>query len=90
MCVFRAPKMPSPLPALPPISKRNPDLSEVSQLPEKRDLVDQDEVTGVEYGSKNKAASQAKAEGAKALRIKLNTGTTSQTGGVNAGGGTVV
>ena len=87
MC-FRAPKPPTPQAALPPISKRNPDLSEVSQLPEKRELVDQDDITGVEYGSKNKATSQAKAQGAKALRIKLNTGTTS--GGVNTGGGTVV
>ena len=83
MC-FRRPKAPTPMAALPPISKRNPDLSEVSQLPEKRDLVDQDEITGVEYGSKNKATSQAKAQGAKALRIKLNTGTA--TGGVNSGG----
>ena len=84
MCIFRAPKAPTPQASLPPISKRNPDLSEVSQLPEKRDLVDQDDVTGVEYGSKNKATSQSKAQGAKALRIKLNTGTS--TGGVNAGG----
>ena len=84
MC-FRAPKAPSPLPALPPISKRNPDLSEVSQLPEKRELIDQDDITGVEYGSKNKATSQAKATGSKALRIKLNTGGTT-TGGVNSGG----
>ena len=77
--------MPTSQGTLPPISKRNPDLSEVSQLPEKRDLVDEDDVTGVEYGSKNKATSQSKAQGAKALRIKLNTGTS--TGGVNAGGG---
>ena len=84
MCIFRAPKAPTPQASLPPISKRNPDLSEVSQLPEKRDLVDQDDVTGVEYGSKNKATSQSKAQGAKALRIKLNTGTS--TGGVNTGG----
>ena len=84
MC-FRAPKPPTPQAALPPISKRNPDLSEVSQLPEKRELVDQDDITGVEYGSKNKATSQAKAQGAKALRIKLNTGATA-TGGVNTGG----
>tara|TARA_Y100001968_G_scaffold86078_1_gene77161 strand:- start:218 stop:481 length:264 start_codon:yes stop_codon:yes gene_type:complete len=86
MCIFRAPKMPTSQGSLPPISKRNPDLSEVSQLPEKRDLVDEDDVTGVEYGSKNKATSQSKAQGAKALRIKLNTGVT--TGGVNAGGTT--
>ena len=83
MCFVKV-ASPSPQPSLPPISKRNPDLSEVAQLPEKRDLVDQDDVTGVEYGSKNKATSQSKAQGAKALRIKLNTGTT--TGGVNAGG----
>ena len=85
MCIFKAPKMPQAQATLPPISKRNPDLSEVSQLPEKRDLVDEDDVTGVEYGSKNKATSQSKAQGAKALRIKLNTGATA-TGGVNTGG----
>ncbi len=90
MCIGRRAPSPQPQATLPPISKRNPDLSELSQLPEKKDLVDEDDVTGVEYGSKNKAASQAKAQGAKALRIKLNTGTTSQTGGVNTGGGTVV
>jgi hypothetical protein len=76
--------MPTSQGTLPPISKRNPDLSEVAQLPEKRDLVKQDDVKGVEYGSKNKATSQAKSQGAKALRIKLNTGTTSE--GVNTGG----
>ena len=80
---MRAPK---PQQGLPPISARNPDLTEVARLPETRDLVDQDDVTGVEYGSKNKATSQSKAQGAKALRIKLNTGTTEQTGGVNTGG----
>ena len=85
MC-FRAPKAPTMQPGLPPISARNPDLTEVSRLPQKKELVDQDDVTGVEYGSKNKSPSQAKAQGAKALRIKLNTGTTSQTGGVNTGG----
>ena len=84
MCI-RRPKAPKPMPGLPPISKRNPDLSEVAQLPKTQDLVDQDEITGVEYGSKNKASSQSKAQGAKALRIKLNTGGTT-TGGVNTGG----
>ena len=85
MCIFRAPKMPTSQGTLPPISKRNPDLSEVAQLPEKRDLVDQDDVTGVEYGSKNKAVSGAKAQGAKALRIALNT-KAANTGGVNTSG----
>jgi len=86
MCIFRAPKAPTAQPVLPPITARNPDLTEVAQLPEKKDLVDEDDVTGVEYGSKNKAPSQAKAQGAKALRIKLNTGGTGTTGGVNTGG----
>ncbi len=80
---MRAPT-PKPQQGLPPIAARNPDLSTLSQLPKTRELVDQDDVTGVEYGSKNKASSQSKAQGSKALRIKLNTGTT--TGGVNSGG----
>ena len=88
MCVFKAPSAPMAQATLPPITQRNPDLTEVAQLPEKKDLVDQDDVTGVEYGSKNKATSQAKAQGAKALRIKLNTGATSS-GGVNTGGAVV-
>ena len=85
MCISK-PKAPKPMPGLPPIAARNPDLTEVARLPEKKDLIDQDDVTGVEYGSKNKTTSQSKAQGSKALRIKLNTGATSATGGVNAGG----
>ena len=85
MCVFRAPKMPEAQQGLPPIAARNPDLTEVSQLPEKRDLVNQDDGTVVEYGSKNKETSQAKAQGAKALRIALNT-KAANTGGVNTSG----
>ena len=71
----------------PPISARNPDLSEVSQLPTKKDLIDEDDVTSVEYGTSKKAGSQAKATGAKQLRIPLNTGTTNtaSTGGVQGG-----
>ena len=71
----------------PPITARNPDLSEVSQLPTKKDLIDEDEVTSVEYGTSKKAGSQAKAAGAKQLRIPLNTGTSNvaNTGGVTGG-----
>jgi len=78
---------PSPMPQLPPISSRNPDLAEVSQLPTKKDLVDEEDVTSVEYGTSKKAGSQAKATGAKQLRIPLNTGTqsTASTGGVTGG-----
>ena len=71
----------------PPITARNPDLSEVSQLPTKKDLIDEDEVTSVEYGTSKKAGSQSKATGAKQLRIPLNTGSTNvaNTGGVTGG-----
>ena len=86
MCVFRAPK-PQAMPSPPPISARNPDLSEVSQLPTKKDLIDEDDVTSVEYGTSKKAGSQAKATGAKQLRIPLNTVTTqtASTGGITGG-----
>ena len=75
---------PAPMGTPPPALPRQDHLTRGSELPTKKDLVDEDDVTGVEYGSKNKAPSQAKAQGAKALRIKLNTGT--GTGGVNTGG----
>jgi len=70
----------------PPISSRNPDLSEVSQLPTKKDLIDEDDVTSVEYGTSKKAGSQAKATGAKQLRIPLNTGNVGIPSPVNTGG----
>ena len=87
MCVFGGRQEGVPMNQPPPITARNPDLSEVSQLPTKKDLVDQDEVTSVEYGTSKKAGSQAKATGAKQLRIPLNTGTESvaNTGGVTGG-----
>ena len=77
-----------PMPAPPPIMGRNPDLTKVSQLPNKKELVDEEDITSVEYGTSKKAGSQAKAAGAKQLRIKLNTGTpanTANTGGVQGG-----
>jgi len=68
---------------------RNPDLTQVSALPSKKELIDdEDDITSVEYGTSKKAGSQAKAAGAKQLRIKLNTGTagnTASTGGVQGG-----
>ena len=86
MCVFKTPKS-APMDTPPPISARNPDLSEVSQLPTKKDLVDEDDITSVEYGTSKKAGSQSKATGAKQLRIPLNTGSTNvaNTGGVTGG-----
>jgi len=90
MCIFRSPK-PQPLPQKAPIMARNPDLTEASRLPEKKDLLDEDDVTSVEYGSSKKegGAAAGKKTGAKALRIPLNTGATqtASTGGVTGGTG---
>ena len=87
MCIGGGGGRPGPMPQLPPISSRNPDLAEASRLPDKKDLIDEEDVTSVEYGTSKKAGSQAKATGAKQLRIPLNTGTTStaSTGGVTGG-----
>ena len=90
MCIFRGPSNPDPTPqATPaPIMSRLPNLQQESRLPTKKDLVDEDEVTGVEYGSSKKEGGPAagKKVGTKALRIPLNTGTTTAaagTGGIN-------
>tara|TARA_R100000152_G_C6633761_1_gene80527 strand:+ start:310 stop:585 length:276 start_codon:yes stop_codon:yes gene_type:complete len=90
MCIFNRQKTPkpTPLPAPPPVVSRiNPELQE-SELPARKDIIDEDEVTGVEYGSSRKTGGPAagKKTGTGALRIPLNTGTgdkTASSGGVN-------
>ena len=69
-----------PTPA--PIQPRQPDLVQESRLPSKKELVDPDEVAGVEYGTTAKTASKgtAKKTGTDALKINLNPGTTAGTG----------
>ena len=82
MCLFRsAPPTPVSTPA--PIQPRNPNLVQESQLPTTKELVDPDEVTGVEYGTtakKTDARNTAKATGTDALKINVNTGATGGTG----------
>ena len=82
MCLFRsAPPTPVSTPA--PIQPRNPNLTQESQLPTKKELVDPDEVSGVEYGTtakKTDARNTAKATGTDALKINVNTGATGGTG----------
>ena len=74
----------SPQPAPPQIQPRNPDLVSVSQRPERKELLDEDEVrTGVEYGKRADPLVAAKATGTDALKINLNTG---NTGGTGSGG----
>ena len=86
MCLFRSTPAPMSTPA--PIQPRNPDVAQVSRLPSKKELVDPDEVAGVEYGTTAKSAPRgtAKKTGTDALKINLNTGTTgggASTGGIN-------
>ena len=79
---------PTPQSTPAPIMGRNPDLQRASRLAKKKKLVNEDDVTGVEYGSSAKqgGAAAGKKVGTDALRISLNTGqntATAQTGGVN-------
>jgi len=74
-----------PTPA--PIQPRQPDLVQASRLPGKKELVDPEEVAGVEYGTTAKAKTRGAAQktGTDALKININPGTTggSTTGGLN-------
>ena len=80
MCLFRSNPTPMPTPA--PIQPRQPNLVQESRLPSKKDLVDPDDVAGVEYGTTAKADARGTAQktGTDALKINLNPGTTAGTG----------
>jgi len=83
MCFGGGGGSPAPQNAPPPIVARNPDLTRASRLAPKKNLFDDDDVTGVEYGSSAKegGAAAGKKVNTDALRIKLNTGTdTASTG----------
>ncbi len=85
MCIFRSrtPNIVQQAPA--PIQPRQPDLVEASRLPGKKELLDPDDVAGVEYGTQAKkedARGAAKRTGTDALKINLNTGG----GGEGSGG----
>ena len=76
MCIFGRSR-PAPVSTPAPIQPRQPDLVRESRLPSEKELLDPDDVAGVEYGtSSRKAASTAGAKtGTDALKINLNTGT---------------
>ena len=80
MCLFRSSPTPMPTPA--PIQPRQPDVVQASRLPSKKELVDPEEVAGVEYGTTAKAKSRGAAQktGTDALKININPGTTAGTG----------
>ena len=83
MCLFRS-RTPTALPTPSPIQPRNPDLVQAARLPSKKELLDPDDVAGVEYGTtqrKDDTRGAAKRTGTDALKININTGG-------DAGGGT--
>ena len=85
MCVFSR-RAPTPVSTPQPIQPRQPDLVQAARLPSKKELVDPDEVAGVEYGTTAKAAPRgtAKKTGTDALKININTPTAgTTTGGMN-------
>ena len=90
MCVgglFRRPA-PTPMAAPAPIQPRQPDLVQASRLPSKKELLDPEDVAGVEYGTSAKKEDQrgaSKRMGTDALKININTGTEGggESGGLN-------
>ena len=81
MCLFRS-AAPAPMPTPAPIVAKKPQLIQEKTLPTKKELLDPEEVTGVEYGTSAKAQQKTQKTGTDALKINLNTGT----GGASAGG----
>ena len=82
MCLFSS-SAPTPISTPAPIQPRNPNLTQESQLPTKKELTDPDEIAGVEYGTtakKTDARNTAKATGTDALKINVNTGAAGGTG----------
>ena len=64
-----------------PIQPRQPDLVKESTLPTKKELLDPDDVAGVEYGtSSKKSTTPGTRTGTDALKININTGAGAATG----------
>ena len=87
MCIFRR-SAPAPVSTPAPIQPRQPDLVAASRLPSKKELLDPDDVAGVEYGAtegskKDDTRGAAKRTGTDALKININTGTAGESGGLN-------
>jgi hypothetical protein len=90
MCIFRR-SAPTPVSTPAPIQPRQPDLVAASRLPSKKELLDPDDVAGVEYGAgegskkgmTDDTRGAAKRTGTDALKININTGTAGESGGLN-------
>ena len=90
MCISFGRRTPAPVVQAPaPIQPRQPDLVAASQLPSKKELLDPDDVAGVEYGAgegakkgtRDDTRGAAKSVGTDALKININTG--GEGGGLN-------
>ena len=84
MCIFRTPSpTPQALPSPAPIKLRSNESAKSAALPTKKELVDPDEITGVEFGStrKNETPGTVRDSGAKKLRIPLTLAQGTGTGG---------
>jgi hypothetical protein len=88
MCISFGRRSPTPVSTPAPIQPRQPDLVSAARLPSKKELLDPDDVAGVEYGTSAKKDSMddtrgaAKRVGTDALKININTGG----GGEGSGG----
>ena len=85
MCISFGRRAPTPVSTPAPIQPRQPDLVAASKLPSKKELLDPDDVAGVEYGTsakKDDTRGTAKRTGTDALKININTAT----GGEGSGG----
>ena len=90
MCIFRR-SAPAPVSTPAPIQPRQPDLVAASRLPSKKELLDPDDIAGVEYGAQegtkkgqlDETKGAAKRTGTDALKININTGTGGESGGLN-------
>ena len=73
------PPAPAPSPTPAPIQPRQPDLLRASRLPDKKELLDPEDIAQVEYGQgtgteKKDPRMGAKRTGTDALKINVNTG----------------
>ena len=77
MCIsFGRRSSPAPVQTPAPIQPRQPDLVSAARLPSKKELLDPDDVAGVEYGTSSKkddTRGAAKRTGTDALKININT-----------------
>ena len=79
-------RSPTPVATPAPIQPRQPDLVAASRLPSKKELLDPEDVAGVEYGTSARKMDErgaAKRTGTDALKINISAGEGGSSGGLN-------